>query len=93
METEIEKIRETLSAYSNRQVVLNYYEDEELVQRDGLNFDKIIVTEKEIQFISNNKVKASIDLSLYKTFEVSNDFFKNYFALKNRENTLAIYFP
>ena len=93
METEIMFIQESLNQYKNRQAVLNYYEDEELVQRDGLDFESIHVTDDEIQFLIGEKVKESIDLSKYKTFERSTEFFKNYFELKNGVNILRIYFP
>lgn len=93
METEIKIIQESLNQYKNRQAVLNYYEDEELVQRDGLDFETIHVTDEEIQFLIGEKVKEAIDLSKYKTFERSNEFFKNYFELKNGVNILRIYFP
>lgn len=93
LETEIKTIKKSLEQYSNRQVVLNYYIDEELVQRDGLDFQSIIVTDREIKFLNDEKVKATIDLSQYKTFEASKEFFKNYFALKNGTSTLGIYFP
>ncbi|WP_458412824.1 hypothetical protein ACNQFZ_18740 [Schinkia sp. CFF1] len=93
METEINTIKNNLSEYKNRQAVLNYYDDGELVQRDGLDFQTIIVTDLEIQFLSDEKIKEKIDLSKYKTFERSKEFFKNYFELKNGKNILYIYFP
>lgn len=93
METAIDTIKKSLDQYINRQAVLNYYIDEELVQRDRLDFQTIIVTDQEIKFLNDDKIKATIDLSQYKTFEPSKEFFKNYFALKNGTSTLGIYFP
>lgn len=93
METEINFIKDSLNQYKNRQAVLNYYEDEELVQRDGLDFEIIQVTDEEIQFLTGEKIKEAIDLSKYQKFERSKEFFKNYFELKNGVNILRIYFP
>ena len=93
METEINIIKDSLNQYKNRQAVLNYYEDEELVQRDGLDFETIVVTDDEIQFLIGEKVKEAINLSKYQSFESSKEFFKNYFELKNGINILRIYFP
>lgn len=93
METEIKFIQESLNQYKNRQAVLNYYEDEELVQRDGLDFESIHVTDDEIQFLVGEKAKEAIDLTKYKTFARSTEFFKNYFELKDGINILRIYFP
>ncbi|HHY73562.1 MAG TPA: hypothetical protein GX497_10110 [Bacillus bacterium] len=93
METEINTIKTSLSEYKNRQAILNYYEDEELVQRDGLDFETIHVTGSEIQFLVGDRIKETINLSQYKTFERSTEFFKNYYELKNGANILRIYFP
>lgn len=93
METEINTIKSSLQPYQNRQVVLNYYVDEELIQRDGFDFQSIIVDDDEIKFLSDNNIKASINLTQYNTFETSKEFFKNYFDLKNGTSILSIYFP
>jgi len=38
-----------LSNYQNRQVILNYYQDEEMmVQRDGFHFQSIQVTDSSL---------------------------------------------
>lgn len=93
METEINIIKSSLQSYQNRQVVLNYYVDEELIQRDGFDFQSIIVNDDVIKFISDNTINGTINLTQYKTFETSKEFFKNYFDFKNGPNILSIYFP
>jgi hypothetical protein len=87
------KIKGMLSTFRNRQVVLNFYEEEALIQREGFNFNIIEVTDTQLFFYKENKLIYSINLLDYNTFTISNEF-KNYIKLSiDIENWLELYFP
>ncbi|WML48744.1 hypothetical protein RCG23_00950 [Neobacillus sp. PS3-34] len=78
--------------YRNRQVILNYYMDEDLLwKRDGFNFNSISIDEAFILFLKNDG-EISISIKEYPTFIQPSDF-QNYFILLNDTNRLEIYFP
>ncbi|WP_017755495.1 hypothetical protein [Calidifontibacillus oryziterrae] len=83
---------EVLTTFENRQVVVNVYEDEELVKREGFFFDSITISERNINFVKNNTNKLSIEYTPFNEF-VKGDTFKDYFILKNGNNYIEIYFP
>jgi hypothetical protein len=87
------KIKGMLSTLRNRQVVLNFYEEEALIQREGFNFNFIEVADTQLFFYKENKLIYSINLLDYNTFTISNEF-KNYIKLSiDIENWLELYFP
>ncbi|NWQ39572.1 hypothetical protein MLOOGBEN_02520 [Bacillus sp. EB106-08-02-XG196] len=82
-----------LSNYQNRQVILNYYQDEEMmVQRDGFHFQKIQVTVSSLIFTKIDGTLVKIDTTDYPHASINTDF-QNYYTLRNHENHLDIYFP
>lgn len=83
---------EALQKYTHRQVVLNVYEDDALSARDGFPFDRIEVTDTEVQFIWEDKCRYSINRALFPFFQVLPDF-KNYFAVFHATTRIEIYFP
>lgn len=92
VETTMINLEKTLSKFKDRQVVINYYEDEELVKKDGFSFDSIKIMANGIYFIRKNDVRVSIDTDSFKDF-VKGDTFKDYFILKNEDSSIEIYFP
>ncbi|MEH6991696.1 hypothetical protein V7075_03190 [Neobacillus drentensis] len=82
-----------LSNYQNRQVILNYYQDEDMmVKRDGFHFQSIQGTESAIIFTKIDGTLVKIDIKDYPHACINTDF-QNYFTLRNHENHLDIYFP
>jgi hypothetical protein len=89
----INKIREMICLYKERQVVLNVYEKEELVMRYGFDFDVIQVIEDRIDFLIKGKRIHSINLIDYHEFDLLKDY-RNYFILMiDRQSWLELYFP
>lgn len=81
-----------LKKYANQQVVINFYDDEELVKRDGIFFNRIEVTKHHLKFIREEQCELSLSIINYPTFQV-NDNFKNYYTLLNESSYIDIYFP
>lgn len=82
-----------LTNYQNRQVILNYYQDEDLLyQRDGFHFSSIQLTETALTFIKSDGIAITIELKTYPHSYI-NTAFQNYYTLKNNQNVLEIYFP
>ncbi|MDM5330206.1 hypothetical protein [Neobacillus sp. CF12] len=82
-----------LTNYQNRQVILNYYQDEDLLyKRDGFYFHTIKVTEIAIIFTKEDGPDFTINRKDYPHAYINTDF-PNYFILKNNTDVLQIYFP
>ncbi|PAE44506.1 hypothetical protein [Bacillus sp. 7884-1] len=82
-----------LSNYENRQVILNYYQDEDMmVKRDGFHFQSIQVTESALIFTKIDGTLVKIDIKDYPHHSINTDF-QNYYTLRNHEIHLDIYFP
>ena len=82
-----------LTNYQNRQVILNYYQDEDLLyKRDGFYFVCIQLTNSALIFVKNDGISITIELKDYPQFSINTDF-QNYYTLKNNQNVLEIYFP
>ena len=80
-------------SYRNRQVILNYYQDEDFLwKRDGFHFDSIQFGSNQLQFIKGSDSIISVPINDYKT-AVINTQFPNFFILRNGEDRLEIYFP
>lgn len=81
-----------LESYHDRQVVINYYDDEELVERNGFSFSRIKLTEKEIAFCIPDGIDYRIPTTGYVRFQRNNQF-PNYYELFYKNNRIEIYFP
>jgi hypothetical protein len=82
-----------LETYQNRQVILNYYQDEELlIQRDGFFFHCIKQTKESLSFFKNDGTTHTINLKAYPNKFLNTDF-QNYYTLRNQSDKLEIYFP
>ncbi|MCM3569537.1 hypothetical protein [Neobacillus mesonae] len=79
--------------YHHRQVVLNYYQDEDFLwKRDGFHFAAIQVKDRTLVFIKENGPAVQIMLNDYQTSSISTDF-QDYFIFRNGKDRLEIYFP
>lgn len=83
---------EALLKYKQRQVVLNFYDDDALSNREGFPFDYIEVTDTMVRFIQADQRRYSIDRELFPFFQVLSDF-KNYFSFYNDHSRVELYFP
>lgn len=82
-----------LEKYQNRQVVINYYvNDDFLVDRVGFHFMEIHRVDMDITFIKKNDDNYVISLEDFPFFSVNEDF-QNYFMLQNGTSRIEIYFP
>ncbi|MCH1626360.1 hypothetical protein [Fredinandcohnia quinoae] len=88
-----EKLVETFIQYKNRQVVLNWYEDDALIRREGFFFSKIVDDGKAVIFINNdNKFHFSIPYEEYTSIRILSDF-RDFYQLSDQLHFLEIYFP
>ncbi|MEH7251700.1 hypothetical protein V7111_06200 [Neobacillus niacini] len=79
--------------YQNRQVILNYYQDEDfLYKREVFHFLIIKVTDSTLTFLKKDNTFITIDLTEYPMVSMNADF-QNYFILRNNLDKLEIYFP
>lgn len=92
MERQIKDIS-ILGKYHNRQVVLNYYKEDDFIEkRDGFYVEAVSVEEKCLSFKKKNEEDLTISLMDYPFFAVNSDF-QNYYILTNGSKRLEIYFP
>lgn len=81
-----------ISKYRNRQVIINEYEDEELIRRDGFMFEDILVESSRILFLKNT-------LFIYEFVLLNNHIvrkdktFPNFYVIESGSNRTEIYFP
>jgi hypothetical protein len=76
---------------SHRQVIINIYEDEELVERCGFFFDEIVYENDEVRFLRDGKAIFALSASL-QDLSVLPDF-KNYYAFLSGARRVECYFP
>lgn len=81
-----------LESYNNRQVVLNTYFEEELLDKTGLFLDNIETNTDSVNFIKNDKIIYTIDRSKYPNFKYLEGF-NNYYEFSNDKERLEVYFP
>ena len=82
-----------LTEYQNRQVILNYYLDEEMLyKRDGFHFSSIRLDNSSLEFTKKDGSKIIISLGEYTNHYINTDF-TNYFTFRNSDKRLEIYFP
>ncbi|MBP2239676.1 hypothetical protein J2Z40_000229 [Cytobacillus eiseniae] len=83
---------QVLRQFQNKQVVINYYEKDELVRREGFFFINIEMKEGSIHFI-REKNKDFI-LSIHDDFQFTQQSeFKHYYFLENTDERVELYFP
>ncbi|MEH7501069.1 hypothetical protein V7152_03350 [Neobacillus drentensis] len=80
-------------SYQNRQVILNYYNDEDyLWKRDGFHFNSIRLLNEQLLISKKDGNILTLSLKYYDTV-ASNSEFQNFYILRNGEERLEIYFP
>jgi len=79
--------------YRNRQVVLNYYDNDEfLFKREGFFFDSIEIKENHLNFSQKDTYIFSLSLIDFPASRIMSDF-ANHYAIYNNYNVIYIYFP
>ncbi|MEH7224421.1 hypothetical protein V7112_11500 [Bacillus sp. JJ1566] len=86
------EVLKKLVKYGHQQVVVNWYEDELLIARDGFFFTHIQIEDDFLIFMKDHEAKQIITLSNYETIEILPDF-RDFYQLRNDTETLHIYFP
>lgn len=87
----LEKL-EALLGYANRQVVLNVYQGDELLKRDGFSFDRIVLMRDRIVFIRDNRTVEELMLDDSPRF-VRLSGFAHYYAIEQGGFRTELYFP
>jgi len=87
-----EQVNEVLERFTNRQVVINTYEEEELVERDGLHFDRLLFTGRQLEVYRNGSVVKSVPVRPSATFAALAGF-KDHYAFMDGESRIELYFP
>jgi hypothetical protein len=83
----------TLTTYQNRQVILNYYQDDNLLyKRDGFDFLSIQLVDSTLLFLKKDGTSEAIDCKDYPFICINTDF-QNYYTFRNEAERLEIYFP
>ncbi|MBB6282519.1 hypothetical protein [Geobacillus subterraneus] len=81
-----------LTEYRHRQVVVNFYEEDELVARDGFFFDGIERSDGLLSFIKDGRIRWSIPLDDYPSYEAVHDFPRHY-RFYGQHRAVELYFP
>jgi hypothetical protein len=81
-----------LCDYKNRQVILNYYYEDELISRDGTDFDSIYVHQGTVYFIKHKKQVLTINPRNYRQTLIGEEF-QNYYIMRRDQDRLEIYIP
>lgn len=81
-----------LKQYKNRQVVVNFYEDEILTDREGLHFEWLEIQGNHLVFLKGKTVAFKVKWDDYDEFVVMG-VFKNYYTLRKAQKVVEIYFP
>ncbi|MDP4084943.1 MAG: hypothetical protein Q8934_10050 [Bacillota bacterium] len=80
-----------LTKFHHQQVVVNTYNDEELVKRDGIWFEKIVEDNGYLHFVKEGSVILSIKVE---GKELKKEpVFKNFYTVNEHTQRIEIYFP
>lgn len=82
-----------LETYKDRQVVLNYYNNDGfLVKRDGFSFQSLKLWDHYLLFTKKGETYCRISIENYPDLFLDNQF-PNFYVLRNKTDRLEIYFP
>jgi hypothetical protein len=82
-----------LEAFKNRQVVLNYYcDDDYLVKREGFSFQSLKLSYGSLVFTKKDETNFRITIENYPEVYKESQF-PNFYVLRNNTDRLEIYFP
>lgn len=91
METVLNKLY-SLNQFKNQQVIINFYEKDELIQREGLFFESIQIVNRQIQFSKGGTIVLSLPFGEYMNFTQRTEF-KDYYSLEKGSKRVELYFP
>lgn len=80
-----------IKIYQNRQVILNFYEEELLWKRDGFYFNSLEFKNGCLVFIKNNEVCYTLSLETLPIRNSCSDF-EHYFIFRNERDRVEMYF-
>lgn len=81
-----------LKLYEKRQVIINVYQDDELINKNGYIFDYIQASDYKIDFIRENQSIYHIDRFQFPVFKKLEEF-QDYFSFSNQQGYIELYFP
>lgn len=91
METKLTTVQ-SLIQFKNQQVIINFYEDDELVKREGFFFDSIHIVDSQLQFTKSESLIFSLPLEIGINFSQQYGF-KNYYSIIKGADRVELYFP
>lgn len=91
IETKLKDIK-MLLRFNNQQVIINIYQEDELIQREGLFFESVTLIDNKLQFQKGSKLLFSLPLKNFTSCTQQQDF-KHYYSLENEESRVDLYFP
>jgi hypothetical protein len=87
-----EELKLGLTTYRNRQVVVNRYEDDLLVSKDGYDFQELRMEQGHILFYKNQRI--ILDLVIDEAMSISKSAaFPNLYTFTTSVSRLEVYFP
>ncbi len=91
METTLANIH-SLSQFKNQQVIINFYEEDELVQREGLFFESLQIVDCLLQFSKEGMIVFALPFDGFMYFTQRTEF-KNFYFLEKDNKRVELYFP
>lgn len=83
-----------LQLFHHRQVVINFYDDDELVDRVGFHFDTMTIDTMEVRFIKNDTSIYTLQLNNDMKFVATTEFKNHYrFLQEGTAKRIDLYFP
>lgn len=87
----LEHVNEILGRYANRQAVINTYEEDEMVERDGLHFDSMRFKGDRLEIYRNGGVVKTVAVRPEASF-VTLSGFKDHYAFLDGDLRIEVYF-
>jgi hypothetical protein len=81
-----------ISMYKNRQVIINEYMEEELIKRNGLFFEDVLISQSSISFIKSGVTVYELILP-NKHLILKDDSFPNSYIIEGEKDRIEVYFP
>jgi hypothetical protein len=89
---QLRKELEKLKQFANRQVIINFYEEDGLLDRAGFFFDYMELDNDNLVFFKDQKIRYSLKVSDYEKFGLMGTFKHHYGLIKGDQRT-ELYFP
>jgi hypothetical protein len=81
-----------LKQFANRQVIINFYEDDGLQDRVGFFYDYLELDNTNLVFFKDQKIRYSLDVSGFEKFMLMGTF-KHHYGLIKGDQRVELYFP